>query len=295
MRSRLQKGTSAARVVGPAFLFNRPVGPAVLAALAVLALLAACAARPAFATPADAQAASPVVSQSASPPAQDDATYVAAKKEQQAMPQHNSVSDPQGASPSAPAAGPVLVLAFGDSLTAGYGLPPGRSWVDVAAQRFAADGIAVRMVNAGVSGDTTAGGLARLAWVLDGLDRAPDVAVLELGANDMLMGLDPEGVEENLDAMLAVFAERGVRVLLAGMRAMPNLGVEYGAGFDAIYTRLAAKRHVALYPFFLEGVAGIATLNQPDGIHPNAEGARRIAARIHPFLKKLVLEAAAAR
>jgi acyl-CoA thioesterase-1 len=135
------------------------------------------------------------------------------------------------------------------------------------------------VIDAGVSGDTTAGGLARLDWAL--ADR-PDLVILELGANDMLRGVDPAVTRANLDQMLAKLRASGARVLLAGMRAAPNLGTQYGAEFEAIYAELSEKYRVPLYPFFLEGVATEPSLNQPDGLHPNAAGVAEIVRRILP-------------
>lgn len=179
----------------------------------------------------------------------------------------------------------ITILAFGDSLTAGYGLAAGKSLPAVLGEMLAADGYDVRMVNAGVSGDTAAGGRARLEW---SLGERPDAAILELGANDGLMGRDPGAMEADLDAMLAAFAEHDVPVLLAGMRAIANYGPGYARAFDAVFPRLAAKHGVPLYPFLLEGVVLKAHLNQDDGIHPNALGVREIAARMYPMVRDLV-------
>jgi acyl-CoA thioesterase-1 len=141
--------------------------------------------------------------------------------------------------------------------------------------------VEAQVIDAGVSGDTSAGGLARIEWALaDG----PDLVILELGANDMLRGVDPAETRANLDAMLAKLRAAGARVLLAGMRAAPNLGLDYSAAFEAIYGDLATKYEVPLYPFFLEGVATEPTLNLPDGLHPNAAGVREIVRRILPHV-----------
>ena len=188
-----------------------------------------------------------------------------------------------GAAVAAPA--PARILVLGDSLTAGYGLARPESFPARLAEALGAGGRAVEVINAGVSGDTTAGGLARLEWALaDG----PDVVILELGANDGLRGLEPASTFANLDAMLTRLAAAGVPVLLAGMKAPPNLGAEYGAEFDAIFPRLAEKHGVALYPFFLDGVAARPELNQEDGIHPNALGVAIIVERILPHVKALI-------
>ena len=185
----------------------------------------------------------------------------------------------------AAAAEPVRILALGDSLTAGYGLARPDSFPARLAESLNAGGRAVQVINAGVSGDTTAGGLARLEWAL--ADR-PDAVVLELGANDGLRGLEPASTFANLDAMLSRLAAAGVAVLLTGMKAPPNLGEEYGADFAAIFPKLAEKHGVALYPFFLDGVAARPELNQEDGIHPNAQGVAVIVERILPHVKALI-------
>ena len=186
---------------------------------------------------------------------------------------------------AAAAAEPVRILALGDSLTAGYGLARPASFPARLGEALGAEGRAVEVINAGISGDTTAGGLARLEWALAG---GPDVVILELGANDGLRGLEPASTFANLDAMLTRLAAAGVAVLLAGMKAPPNLGAEYGAEFDAIFPRLAEKHGVAFYPFFLDGVAARPELNQEDGIHPNALGVAVIVERILPHVKALI-------
>ncbi|MFO1474972.1 MAG: arylesterase [Lysobacterales bacterium] len=186
------------------------------------------------------------------------------------------------------AAAETRILALGDSLTAGYGLPAGQGFTFQLEQALKAKGLDVRVLNAGVSGDTTAGGLARLDWALG--DK-PDAAIVALGANDMLRGLDPTRAEQNLDAILGKLKARGVKVLLAGMRAAPNLGRDYAGRFDAIYPELSRKYGVELYPFFLDGVAGIAALNQPDGMHPTAEGIGAMVQRILPYVERLVGQA----
>lgn len=190
------------------------------------------------------------------------------------------------AAPALPAAAePVRLMAFGDSLTHGYGLPSGETFPEQLEAVLRADGLDVVVLNAGNSGDTTAGGLARLDWALAD---DPDAVVLELGANDGLRGLDPEATYDNLDAIMAKFTEAGLPVLIAGMLAPPNLGREYGETFNAVYPRLAEKYDAPLYPFFLEGVAMQRALNQGDGIHPNAEGVAEIVARIKPYVVRLL-------
>lgn len=183
---------------------------------------------------------------------------------------------------SAPAmAAERLVVAFGDSLTAGYNLGPGEGF---APQLDAAlPGASVH--DAGVSGETTAGGLARLDWVLNSLKRTPDLVILELGANDMLRGQPPEQAKANLDAMLAKLRQRRIKVLLAGMLAAPNLGADYGKRFNAIYPALARKHAVPLYPFFLDGVAGNRALQLADGMHPNKAGVAVMVRNILPSVR----------
>jgi acyl-CoA thioesterase-1 len=177
------------------------------------------------------------------------------------------------------------ILAFGDSLTAGFGLPPGEGFPEQLQARLRADGVDAHVVNAGVSGDTTAGGLARLDWSL--ADK-PDLVILELGANDMLRGVPPETVRANLDKMIAKIKASGAKLLLAGMEASPNWGESYKKEFDRIYPELARTHDVALYPFFLEGVAMKPDLNQPDGLHPNARGVAAVVERLAPRVAELL-------
>lgn len=181
---------------------------------------------------------------------------------------------------------PKLVLAFGDSLTAGYGLPHGEGFVRQLEETLKAQGLNVRVHNAGVSGDTTSGGRNRLAWVLSSLKQKPDLVILELGANDALRGVDPRITRANLDAMLTELKNRDHKVLLAGMYAPRGLGANYYKSFDSIYPELAKKHSVPLYPFFLEGVATVPTLNQRDGIHPNKAGVAEIVKRITPHVRR---------
>jgi acyl-CoA thioesterase-1 len=178
---------------------------------------------------------------------------------------------------------------LGDSLVAGYGLPADEAFPARLAQALRQEGFAVVVTNAGISGDTTAGGRARLEWTLS---EQPEIVVVELGANDGLRGLDPARVESNLDAILTALAQRGVSALLTGMRAPRNMGASYVRSFDGVFPRLAAKHGVAFYPFFLEGVAGVPGLNQGDGIHPNARGVKEIVRRILPLVARLVREVA---
>jgi acyl-CoA thioesterase I len=182
---------------------------------------------------------------------------------------------------------PYRIVGFGDSLTAGFGLDPGQGFTEKLEAALKKKGIDAEVANAGVSGDTTSGGLSRLDWSIpDGTQ----LVILELGANDMLRGVDPAVTEKNLDAMLASLKARKIPVLLAGMMAAPNLGADYQAAFNAIYPKLAAKYDVPLYPFFLDGVAGEAQYQQDDHLHPNAEGVDRMVERILPAVERLVAE-----
>ena len=177
------------------------------------------------------------------------------------------------------------IVAFGDSLTAGYGVAPSDAFPVRLAERLKADGYAVEIDNAGVSGDTTAGGKARLDWALGS---HPDLVLLELGANDMLRGLDPKQARDNLDAILAKLTTAKIKVLLIGMRAPNNWGADYIRDFDAIYPDLARKYGVPLYPFYLDGVAFDPALNQPDMLHPNPAGVAVIVGRIAPAVERLL-------
>jgi acyl-CoA thioesterase-1 len=176
----------------------------------------------------------------------------------------------QGISTGAPAPRPRIVF-LGDSLTAGLGLQREQSVPSLVQARLDAEGYDYEVVNAGVSGDTSAGGLSRLDWSLDG---DVDVLVIELGANDGLRGLPPAQMRKNLDEIIRRAKARDVTVILTGMEAPPNYGPLYTAEFRAVFRDLADDHDVAFVPFFLAGVAGVAKLNQRDGIHPNAEGAR---------------------
>lgn len=180
------------------------------------------------------------------------------------------------------------MLAYGDSLTAGYGLKPAESFPVRLQAALRRSGVAARVHNGGVSGDTTAAGRARLAWGLKGLKAKPDLVILELGANDMLRGIDPAQAQANLDAMLIELRRRGITVLLAGMLASPNLGPDYRRRFDAIYPRLARKHGARLYPFFLRGVTGRRALLLPDGLHPNAKGVDVIVRGILPEVRGML-------
>ncbi len=179
----------------------------------------------------------------------------------------------------------VTILALGDSLTAGYGLQPDEAVPAIMEDLLAAQGYSVRMINAGVSGDTSAGGRARLDW---SLAENPDVAIVELGANDGLRGMSPKNMEANLDAILQTLTKRGVAVLFTGMGAPPNMGEEYGRRFNSVFPRLAAKYDVSFYPFYLKDVYMEQDFTLPDGLHPNAAGTRRIAENLLPHVAALV-------
>ncbi|HWU57060.1 MAG TPA: arylesterase [Rhizomicrobium sp.] len=183
-------------------------------------------------------------------------------------------------------AAPVKILALGSSLTQGYGLPPGTEFTVQLQAALKGAGIDAVVTNAGVSGDTSAGGLARLDW---SLADHPDAVILELGSNDMLRGIPPAVTEKNLRAILDKLRAAHMKVLLTGMHAQRNLGADYVKQFDAIYPRLAKDYNVLFYPFFLDGVALQPQLNQADGMHPNPAGVKVIVARMLPLVKKLVL------
>jgi len=180
----------------------------------------------------------------------------------------------------------VKIVALGDSLTAGYGLPEKDGFVPRLQGALAAKGIPAEIDNAGVSGETASDGLARLDW---SVQEGTDAVILELGANDMLRGIKPEVTRIALDAILHRLTERHIAVLLCGMRAAPNLGPEYDRAFEQIYTELAAKYGVLFYPFFLDGVAGDLSLIQRDGLHPNASGVKAIVAQILPKVQELIM------
>ena len=178
------------------------------------------------------------------------------------------------------------MVAFGDSLYAGYGIARNESFPSELQNSLRATGLKVRVHNAGVSGDTTAAGRQRLVFTLDGLPRKPDLVIVGLGGNDMLRGLSPEQTRANLAAILDELKKRDVPVMLTGMVAAPNLGRDYAAAFNPIYADLARKYDAALYPFFLDGVITDAKLMLADGIHPNERGIDKIVARVAPVAAK---------
>uniref|UniRef100_UPI0035CC567D arylesterase n=1 Tax=uncultured Sphingomonas sp. TaxID=158754 RepID=UPI0035CC567D len=185
------------------------------------------------------------------------------------------------ASPRAP-----LIWAFGDSLTAGYGLPPEQGFTTKLQAALRRAGVPATVRNGGIAGDTAAQARARLRWGLRGLGATPDLVIVELGANDMLRGLPVAQAKANLDAILTELQLRHIPVLLAGMRAAPNLGPEYVGAFDGLYPALAKAHGVPRYPFFLDGVAGNRALLQHDGLHPNARGVDIIVARVLPSVRQ---------
>jgi acyl-CoA thioesterase-1 len=191
--------------------------------------------------------------------------------------------------PSLPATGPRVVF-LGDSLAAGLHLPADEAFPAVLADLLAAEGLPIELVNAGVSGDTTAGGLARLDWLLR---QEPDLLVVELGANDGLRGVSLASVEANLRGIVEATRARGVEVLLLGMKLPPNYGADYTTGFEQLFARIAAETGVPFVPFFLDGVAADPELNLPDGIHPNSEGHRVVAENLLGALRPLVQELSA--
>ena len=191
------------------------------------------------------------------------------------------------AATAALADGPRIVV-LGDSLSAGYDLPPGASFPEKLARALAADGVEAEIVGAGVSGDTTSGGLARLDWST----AEADGVIVQLGGNDMLRGIPPAATRANIETIVRRLKERGVAVLLTGMLAPPSMGEDYERTFNGLYPQVAKAENVMFYPFFLDGVATVPSLNLADGIHPNEGGVDEIVSRILPAVKDLVAAAA---
>ena len=185
----------------------------------------------------------------------------------------------------APEPGGRVIVAFGDSLTAGFGVPADQTYPARLAQRLKREGYDYRVVNAGVSGDTTAGGVRRVDWALR---VKPEIVILELGVNDALRGQKLAGVRANLDQMITRFQAAGARVLVAGMRLPPNYGDRYAEDFHRLYAEVARAHNAPLMPFFLDGVGAVARLNQADGIHPTAEGYAIVVDRLWPYLVPLL-------
>ncbi len=181
-------------------------------------------------------------------------------------------------------AGEKFILAFGDSLTAGYGLAANVAFPARLERMLNGERLKVRVQNAGVSGDTSAVARGRLDWVLQGANAKPDLVIIELGGNDMLRGINPALTRENIDAMITTLKDKYIPVLLTGMRASPNLGADYQRRFDPIFPELAKKHGITLYPFFMEGVAAQMDRLQADGIHPNQIGVNVIVSGIMPYV-----------
>jgi acyl-CoA thioesterase I len=191
-----------------------------------------------------------------------------------------------------PAAKPVKLLVLGDSLIQGYGLAPGQDFPAQLERALKVRGMNVKVINGGVSGDTSAGGVARIAW---SLTDNPDAAIVEFGGNDALRGLAPTDTERNIGAILAALKARHIPVLLAGIKSPRNMGADYTKEFDAVFPVLAKKYEVLFYPFFLDGVAVNPALNQRDGIHPDEKGVAVIVQRMMPMVMRLVAQARAKR
>jgi acyl-CoA thioesterase-1 len=187
---------------------------------------------------------------------------------------------------------PIRIVAFGDSLTAGYGLAPNEAFPAQLQRLLQARGHAVEIANAGVSGDTTSGGVSRMEWAIP---EGTEAVILELGANDSLQGRPPAEARRSLDTIVTRLRQRGIEVLVAGMLAPRNLGEAYAREFDPIFPEIASKHGALLYPFFLEGVALDPKLNLPDGLHPTAAGIGRIAERIAPKVEELIARVKARR
>lgn len=206
----------------------------------------------------------------------DDAPAQAARERAATPPAQITQADPDAR----------LIVAFGDSLYAGYGLSPQEGFAPQLQNALASRNVAARVHPAGVSGDTTAAGLARLAFTLDGLPGKPDLVIIGLGGNDMLRGIAPDQTRANLKAMLEELDRRDIPAMLTGMLAPPNLGEEYAAAFNRIYPDLARDHGAALYPFMLDGLVGQRRLFLPDGIHPTAEGVEMIAQKVAPAVER---------
>lgn len=219
-------------------------------------------------------------------------TSACSQSESNAVGAENSAAA-QRDTPPVPQATGKRILAFGDSLYAGYGLAPSESFPAVLEQALRQSGTAATVHNAGVSGDTSAAALQRLQFTLEGLSDTPDLAIVGLGGNDMLRGLDPSQTEANLLAICRELRGRGTRVVLTGMLAAPNLGADYARRFNGLFPRVAERCGAALYPFFLDDVVTDPALMLPDRIHPNAQGIRRIVSEIQPLIVRQLKSASA--
>ena len=180
------------------------------------------------------------------------------------------------------------IVAVGDSLTAGLGVDENLAYPSLIEKRLAADGHFFKVVNAGISGETSSGTLSRINWVISSLK--PDMVILVTGANDGLRGIDSKLLKQNLDQIIAILKENHIRIILGGMKMLPNLGPGYVKEFERVYPEMADKHHIPLIPFFLKGVAGEVKLNQPDGIHPTAQGYTVIVDHIYPYVLEAVLK-----
>lgn len=180
------------------------------------------------------------------------------------------------------------IVAVGDSLTAGLGVDESLAYPSLIEKRLAADGHFFKVVNAGISGETSSGTLSRINWVISSLK--PDMVILVTGANDGLRGIDSKLLKQNLDQIIAILKKKDIRIVLGGMKMLPNLGPAYVKEFERVYPEMADKHQIPLIPFFLKGVAGEVKLNQPDGIHPTAEGYTVIVDHIYPYVLEAVLK-----
>lgn len=201
----------------------------------------------------------------------------------------NSDSPPSEAAPQKPVPAIAFkgtIVAVGDSLTAGLGVMEQEAYPAQLERRLLADGHRYKVVNAGVSGETSSGALSRIRWVIDSLK--PDIVILETGANDGLRGIDPALLRSNLNRLVTLLKAKQIEVILAGMQMLPNLGPEYTREFGRIYPEVARLHRIILVPFFLEGVAGRSDLNQPDKLHPTAQGYRQIVDTIYPFVLEAI-------
>jgi acyl-CoA thioesterase-1 len=198
---------------------------------------------------------------------------------------YGKAASPEPTPQTATSAQERTLVAMGNSLTAGFGISENQAYPALLQKKLAADGIPYRVVNAGISGETSSGALSRVQWILT---LKPDIVILETGANDGFRGIDPALVEKNIDETVRILQESGATVVLAGMQIVRNLGREYTDAFNAIYPRVAQKHGVILIPFFLEGVAGEPDLNQADTIHPTARGYEIITKTVYPYVVKAI-------
>jgi acyl-CoA thioesterase I len=180
------------------------------------------------------------------------------------------------------------IVAVGDSLTAGLGVDENLAYPSLIEKKLAADGHFFKVVNAGISGETSSGTLSRINWVISSLK--PDMVILVIGANDGMRGIDSNLLKQNLDQIISTLKEKDIQIIMGGMKMLPNLGPDYVKEFERVYPKIADKHNIPLIPFFLQGVAGEAKLNQPDGIHPTAQGYTVIVDHIYPYVLEAVLK-----